>query len=557
MTHIHPKYLDISFESVGIRNSQKRLKGLIAETAVQPVKEFEDELLNNFDLVENIIRQRIARVIAYWCEYKHDPVAPRLTDMMSDITNATKNDVTLAEFYATEVKYAMHSLGPSLGLNVPADYEPRMDVLADALSQIGSRQPERVNEKPNEDNEMLVDTPETEAVIVNYAPSRAPAKREVIPVEEKITQLKEYVTFETVAEDEEQAAEPERAIVASQPHQIIEVADKAIQENVLKMTAQEAWQLIYGLIGYRSDYIQGTMLPRWQQHPAAFDKDRRFLYGLFIETIKNTAGIAHISGSYTFIDRRITLDALWNHYYSDLAQNVAPQLAAAKLHIESSAPWHRKFWQSIQKELGNISPVWLIALGIALVLDALTTYISLDQTPMEGPLVLLFTFLITALFQIADQLVISYRKREFDAEAMSAKFHAQYEGLVQEVSKLAITSESYIQLSMNKSKAHADWKAAEDNRRMARRGRFWSARIADINVVVTAYGFSYLFLNSREPMVAVVEQFEAILVYNDLRKVDPWVFLMVGLAITVSFVVNTAQRTEILGWSMRRLKREA
>jgi hypothetical protein len=36
--------------------------------------------------------------------------------------------------------------------------------------------------------------------------------------------------------------------------------------------------------------------------------------------------------------------------------------------------------------------------------------------------------------------------------------------------------------------------------------------------------------------------------------INLWVFLMIGMAITVSFVINTAQRTEILGWSMRRLK---
>ena len=185
------------------------------------------------------------------------------------------------------------------------------------------------------------------------------------------------------------------------------------------------------------------------------------------------------------------------------------------------------------------------------------TYISLDQTPMEGPMVLMFTVLITALFQIADQLVISYRKREFEAEAMAAKYQAQFQGLTQEVGKLAISSESYVQLSMTKSKSHADWKAAEDNRKMARRGRFWTARIADINVVVTAYGLSYLFLNAREPMEAIVEQFEAIFVNNDLKSVDPWIFLMVALSITVSFVINTAQRTEILSWSMRRLKQDA
>jgi uncharacterized membrane protein YagU involved in acid resistance len=91
---------------------------------------------------------------------------------------------------------------------------------------------------------------------------------------------------------------------------------------------------------------------------------------------------------------------------------------------------------------------------------------------------------------------------------------------------------------------------------MARRGRFWSARIADINVIVTAYGFSFLFLNSEEPMYSLIQQFDYIFVKNEWQHLDLWVFLMVGLAITVSFVVNTAQRTEILGWSMRRLKNE-
>jgi hypothetical protein len=554
-----PKYLDISFESVGIRDSQKRLKGLIAEAAVQPVREFESELLNNFELVENIIRRRIALVIAYWCEHKHVPATPRPDDLMSNITNASKNDMTLREFYATEVKYAMHSLASSFGLNVRSSYEPALDVLVETLNQLGGRLLNGT-ETLGADDDALDDDMSAFAQVVPVAEKHPPLKTTVITQEAQFVEVEPVETYPKIEQKvdiKEVQIEAERAIIAAPPHQMIEVKDTALQDNSLKITVEEAWQLIYGLIGYQGDYIQGTLLPRWQQNPPAFDKDRRFLYGLFIDTLRNAAGMQHLSGNHTFKGRGITVDALWTHYFSDLAQNVAPQLAAAKLHNDANDPWYKKLWGSFQKEMGNLSPVWLIALAIALVLDALTTYISLDQTPMEGALVLLFTVLITALFQIADQLVISYRKREFEAEAMSAKFHAQYEGLAQEVSKLPITSESYVQLSMNKSKSHADWKAAEDNRRMARRGRFWSARIADINVVVTAYGFSFLFLNSREPMVAIVEQFEAIFVDNNLRNVDPWVFLMVGLAITVSFVVNTAQRTEILGWSMRRLKREA
>ncbi len=472
---------------------------------------------------------------------------------MGDITNASKNDVTLAQFYISEVKSALQSLALSLDLKGPADYEPRLDNLAEVLSELGS-QPELITEETDDDAPL--DDEFSFDAIITYAVDQPPVDLGQMTLEGQFTELEKLATYEAVEEKMQGRVEQERAIVTSNQNQIIEVTENAIQNTVLTITADEAWQLIYGLIGYRTDYIQETMLPRWQQNPAAFDKDRRFLYGLFLDTLRNAAGVQNISGHHTFRGRRMTLDMLWTHYYSDLAQNVAPQLAAAKLHNDATDPWHKKLRQLVQGELGKISVVWLIALAIAMVLDALTTYISLDQTPMEGAMVLMFTVLITALFQIADQLVISYRKREFDAEAMVAKYHAQYEGLTQEVSKLAITSESYIQMSMNKSKSHADWEAAADNRKMAQRGRFWTARIADINVAVTAYGLSYLFLNAREPMLAVIEQFEAIFVYNDMRRVDPWVFLMVALSITVSFVVNTAQRTEILSWSMRRLKQD-
>ena len=56
---------------------------------------------------------------------------------------------------------------------------------------------------------------------------------------------------------------------------------------------------------------------------------------------------------------------------------------------------------------------------------------------------------------------------------------------------------------------------------------------------------------------ALFEQLEILFVTQQWSDLNLWVFLMVGLATTVSFVINTAQRTEILGWSMRQLKNDA
>jgi hypothetical protein len=58
-------------------------------------------------------------------------------------------------------------------------------------------------------------------------------------------------------------------------------------------------------------------------------------------------------------------------------------------------------------------------------------------------------------------------------------------------------------------------------------------------------------------MRALYQQLDYIIGQKTWSHFDLWVFLMIGMAITVSFVVNTAQRTEILGWTMRRLKKEA
>jgi len=66
------KYLSISFDGVGVRNSQKRLQGLINELAIEPLKDHRDSLAGQFEQVEEIVTKRISSVIAYWSEYKHD-----------------------------------------------------------------------------------------------------------------------------------------------------------------------------------------------------------------------------------------------------------------------------------------------------------------------------------------------------------------------------------------------------------------------------------------------------------------------------------------------------
>lgn len=546
---IQPNYLEISFDDAGIRNSQKRLKGLISELAVEPLRAYQDDLTGEFDAVEEIVLKRIANVIAYWSEHKHDPIAPKSSDKMSDITNTStgKNDPTLEEFYIEQVQTAMHVLAPTFRLDIPEGYFPHTDELefalleleenfhsagkASAMNVTGQKFDE--DDEPDDDSD---DNPYDETTPTTLKAEQTPQR----------FQPKELT----------QQRQAERAIVSAAEHQIVEVPPRQVEVNVVNIGTEDAWRMIYNMLGYESEYIQQTMLPRWQQYPDAFQTDRQFLYRMFIEAIQHSAGAQVIAGNFHFADQRLTVDQLWQYYFSDLSQKVAPQLTAAKLHAAANDPWWKKLRQRIMGDLKNISPIWLVALGIALVFDGLTTYISLDQTPMEGIIVPIFTVLITALFQIADQLVINYRKREFEADALIAKYKAQFERRTSALESLDTASESYVQMSMERSKAQADWKAAEDNRKMARRGRFWSARIADINVIVTAYGFAFLFLNAEEPVYALIQQIDYIFVQGVWENVDLWVFLMVGLAITVSFVVNTAQRTEILGWSMRRLKRE-
>ncbi|MEO0596450.1 MAG: hypothetical protein AAF126_10095, partial [Chloroflexota bacterium] len=562
----------------GVRNSQKRLKELIRDFAIEPIKAHQEDLLHKLSLVEQIVTRRVAKVILHWLEHKAEPVKPESSDMMSSITNLRRNDMTLNAFYIEEVKSGIHELAPLLGLEVPVPYEIETDELEYALIELEDRFAQKgdVEEAGSDDsysvNYAAYDDYDTddyryddtngsrggydgyEMASIMEANNRQPQRgRTATMVEERVEPA---ATLSEVVSEQTPQAKSEQSIVVQQSRQQVEQAPtQQVDVNVINLSSERAWQLTYDLIGFNTEYVQGQMLPRWVQNPETFEKDRRFLYQTFLDTIRNAAGSQMIAGNYRFSDRPMTIDELWQYYHTDLSRNVGPMLSAAKLEAAVNDPWYRRWWKTSIAELRKISPVWLLALAIALVFDGLTTYVSLDQTPMDGFMVLVFTALITALFQIADVMVINYRKREFEADAMVAKYNAQHERFKQTISSLETTSESYVQMSMKRSQALADWKAAEDNRKMAKRGRFWSARIADINVIVTAYGFAFMFLNAEEPMYALFEQVQ-IINAGAWEQFNLWVFLMIGLAVTVSFVINTAQRTEVLGWSMRRLKNE-
>lgn len=560
--NINPNYLEISFEKSGIRNSQRRLKELIIEVAIDPLKAYQDELQHKLSLVEEVVTRRVAKTIIYWLQHKADPVKAESSDMMSTITNASKNDVTLAEFYTTEVKNGIYSLAPLLGLELPDPYIIETEELEYALIELEDKFEEFDNSDDYYDNDVYeADYQATSPRFDSSPTSYSTPQREAVTTDENYPSLTDVRSgkankienrrSQATAENNQQ----DKAIVLTKQGDIERSAEQQIDVNVLNMTTERAWQLTYDLIGFNTEYVQGQMLPRWVQNPESFEKDRRFLYQTFIDSIKNAAGVQIVAGNHRFADRPMTVDQMWNYYFTDLSRNVGPLLTAAKMDAAANDPWYTRWWKYANTEGRKISPVWMLALVIALVFDGLTTFVSLDQTPMEGYMVMVFTVLITILFQIADILVIDYRKREFEADALVAKYKAQFQRYTTTIENLDTMSESYVQLSMKKSQSVADWKASEDNRKMARRGRFWSARIADINVIVTAYGFAYMFLNSEEPMYALFQQITYI---SDgiWEQLNLWVFLMIGLAVTVSFVINTAQRTEVLGWSMRRLKND-
>ena len=581
--NIDTRYLEISFDKVGLRDSQKRLKEIIQEIGIDPLENFQDELMEQFELTEQIVSQRVAKIIGYWAINKPEALksAPDLTDRMSSLTNATREDIQLGQFYSRQVEDGVRKLKNDLYFDIPEDYVPSTDdlelvllELQEQLAQsktthpahnptieemvtmeVGFKQPTPSQDTANV-NRRLQRNPEMEAVIEvveQSQPTPVASIRQPTPVQPAISPQQEEVRVSTPAPSQQ------REIVVTR-QQEIEIPSSAprteIQSNVINISAEQTWQMVFGLMGFASDYIQNKMLPRWKDSTDTFEKDRRFLYGVYLQAIRNATGNQYVAGNFLFSDQQMTVDQLWQYYFSDLAQNVGPLLTAAQLDDDVNASAWRRFRKWVIERSKQISPVWVLALGIAMVFDGLTTYVSLDQTPMEGFMVLVFTALITALFQIADVLVINYRQREFEAEALVAKFKAQYERLSKTITELSTISESYVQLSMERSQIHADWKAAEDNRRMARRGRYWSARIADINILVTAYGFAFMFLNASEPVLALVAQLDAI-INQRWNELNLWVFIMIGLAVTVSFVINTAQRTEMLGWSMRRLKNEA
>jgi hypothetical protein len=558
--HIDPTYLEITFDGAGVRNSQKRLKDLIVDLAVEPLKEHHNALNHKFSLVEEILAKRIAYVITYWCQHKHEPTKPSSQDMMSSITNSSKNDVTLEEFYFDQIKNAMYLLAPLFGLDIPDTYEIDTEELEYALIELEDKfEAAPISDEANEadfdysSNDLFEDDNVDETSYSIAEMMQEYANLAIVEEDLEEGEIETLQPKQKPVEIEYEVVEKDKAIVLSKQTAIQQNPQREVSVNVLNLSADKAWQLTYSMMGYPSEYIQQQMLPRWQQNPDNFDKDRRFLYQSFVEAIRNAAGAQLVAGNYVFVDRPMTIDQLWNYYFTDLSRNVGPILTTIRLQAQTNTPWYKRIWKTWFTEVSRISPVWLAALIIALVFDGLTTFVALDQTPMEGFLVWTFTILITILFQIADLLVISYRNREFEADGLVAKFKAQFERYSATLAELDTTSDSFVQVSTQKSKAQADYKAAQDTRQMSRRGRFWSARIADINVIVTAYGFSYMFLNAEEPMLALYQQIEVIR-SGAWGFLNLWVFLMIGLAITVSFVINTAQRTEILGWSMRQLK---
>ena len=520
--NINPTYLEISFERAGVRNSQKRLKELIRDFAIEPLKKHQDDLRHKLALVEEVVTRRVAKTIIYWLQHKADPVKPESSDMMSSITNASKNDVTLEEFYLTEVKNGIYYLAPILGLEIPDPYEIETEELEYALIELEDTFEEIVFE--DEDDEYYEANYSSYSQSNNDSTTYNDSQRESVMVMEDAPTLNQIAPSNIAAnlQRRQNRSQGEKAIVLTNQQSVEPAPEQQIDINVINMTAEQAWQLTYDLIGFRTEYIQGQMLPRWVQNPEAFEKDRRFLYQTFIDTIRNAAGIQMVAGNHRFSDRPMTVDQMWNYYFTDLSRNVGPMLSAAKLEAAVNDPWYRRWWKFIITEGRKVSPIWLLALGVALLFDGLTTFVSLDQTPMEGLMVWVFTILITILFQIADMLVIDYRRREFEADALVAKYKAQFESYTTTIESLQTTSDSYVQLSMKKSQSLADWKASEDNRKMARRGRFWSARIADINVVVTAYGFAFMFLNASEPMFALYQQIEVIRTSN-WGNLDLWV----------------------------------
>jgi hypothetical protein len=573
--NINPTFLEISFDKVGVRDSQKRLKEMIGELVVEPLKAYQDELLHQLPLVQAIVEKRVAVVISYWSLNKSKPAKPSADSTMSQITNASKNSMTVEEFYKDQVRDSLYSLAPVLALELPDHIEVSTDELEYALieteEKFDAMQGKPAASEPEEEaaEELVVPPLEVErprfampekkeeAKSFSSLPeTRVEAKKEE-PV--RVDTKAEFSNFATVAQMTQEAelveadSDEKSIVVSSGNNSQLQKQEQEVVVNVLNLTAEQAWQQIYNLIGWNTEYIQGQMLPRWQQSPDNFDRDRRFLYQIFMDTLRNAAGVSTIAGHYTFANKPLTVDQLWNYYYTDLSRNVGGILTQARLQAAVNDPWWKKMYQNWVGEIRRVSFIWLTALVIALIFDAWTTYISLDQTPMEGAMVWIFTVLITILFQIADILVISYRKREFEAGALEAKYKAVFERLTKTIEGLNSTSDSFVQLSMERSQAVADWKAAEDSKKMSQRGRFWSARIADINVIVTAYGFAYLLLNSNEPMYALFQQIEFIRL-GMWQGLNIWVFLMIAMAITISFVINTTQRTEILGRSMRRLK---
>src|SRR5690349_13308091 len=189
LMNINPSYLEISFDKVGVRDSQKRLKEMIGELVVEPLKSYQDELLHQLPLVQAIVEKRVAAVISYWALHKSKPAKPSADSTMSQITNASKNSMTVEEFYKDQVRDSLYSLAPLLALELPDTITVGTDELEYALNETEEKfdamQSNRAEllEENIEEAELEEEKPAAAQFSprIQEAPKAAPKKEEEIP----------------------------------------------------------------------------------------------------------------------------------------------------------------------------------------------------------------------------------------------------------------------------------------------------------------------------------------------------------------------------------------
>jgi hypothetical protein len=324
--------------------------------------------------------KRIAAVITYWCRHKYRPVSPDSQTLMSDITNSRKNGGTLEEFYRDQVTNAMYLLAPVLNFKMPDPYTVETEELEYALLELEEKfehegitpAPTRQGKNHSDDDTGSAD--EYEDLIVDMYDGNN--QGEFAAVAELVSP--------NPAERPSKSPGPQRSITLTRQNDIVEVAQAEINLTTsISRPRGVAWRMVRWL----SKRIHSGKIRHEGNNTGTYEQDRRFLYNLFIQAIRNATGAQVVAGNYSFSDQKMSIDQLWNHYFTDLSQNIGPQLAAARFDTAVNGSWQKKKFQTLISDLRNVSPIWLIALVIALILDALTTYVSLDQTPMDGMMV--------------------------------------------------------------------------------------------------------------------------------------------------------------------------